>query len=131
MGCHSLLQGIQGLNLNLLHCRQTLYHLSHQEPLGREQEFKLLIDRMWWFLIGWLFLGKEKTFLMLEQYTVSLFLLEMYGTSLFLFWGSTAQGMIRCESSPLRGFQTSIILFYFFKVFFCYVFCCSGWHVGS
>ena len=33
MSCHSLLQGIfptQGLNLGLLHCRQILYHLSHQ-----------------------------------------------------------------------------------------------------
>ena len=33
MGCHFLLQEIfpiQGLNLGLLHCRQTLYHLSHQ-----------------------------------------------------------------------------------------------------
>ena len=33
MGCHSLLQGIfptQGLNPHLLHCRQILYHLSHQ-----------------------------------------------------------------------------------------------------
>ena len=33
MGCHSLLQGIfptEGLNLGLLHCRQILYHLSHQ-----------------------------------------------------------------------------------------------------
>ena len=33
VGCHSLLQGIiqnQGLNLGLLHCRQILYHLSHQ-----------------------------------------------------------------------------------------------------
>ena len=31
--CHFLLQGIfptQGLNLGLPHCRQTLYHLSHQ-----------------------------------------------------------------------------------------------------
>ena len=31
--CHSLLQGIfltQGLNPGLLHCRQILYHLSHQ-----------------------------------------------------------------------------------------------------
>ena len=31
--CHFLLQGIsliQGLNLCLLHCRQILYHLSHQ-----------------------------------------------------------------------------------------------------
>ena len=33
VGCHSLLQGIfpnQGLNPRLLHCRQILYHLSHQ-----------------------------------------------------------------------------------------------------
>ena len=35
VGCHSLLQGIfltQGSNLNLLHCRQILYHLSHPWP---------------------------------------------------------------------------------------------------
>ena len=33
VGCHFLLQGIfltQGFNSGLLHCRQTLYHLSHQ-----------------------------------------------------------------------------------------------------
>ena len=33
MGCHSLLQGIfltQGSNPGLLHCRWTLYPLSHQ-----------------------------------------------------------------------------------------------------
>ena len=33
VGCHSLLQGIfltQGLNTGLPHCRQILYHLSHQ-----------------------------------------------------------------------------------------------------
>jgi len=33
-GCHALLQGIfptQGSNPGLLHCRQFLYHLSHQE----------------------------------------------------------------------------------------------------
>ena len=33
VGCHDLLQGIfltQGLNPGLLHCRQTLYHPSHQ-----------------------------------------------------------------------------------------------------
>ena len=32
---HSLLQGIfliQRLNLGLLHCRQILYHLRHQDP---------------------------------------------------------------------------------------------------
>ena len=36
MGCHSLLQGIfltQGSNLGLLHCRQILYNLNHQESL--------------------------------------------------------------------------------------------------
>ena len=36
VGSHSLLQGIfltQGLNLGLLHYRQILYHLSHQENL--------------------------------------------------------------------------------------------------
>ena len=35
---HSLLQGIvptQGSNLGLLHCRQALYHLSHQ---GRDKD---------------------------------------------------------------------------------------------
>ena len=33
VGCHALLQGIfltQESNLGLLHCGQTLYHLSHQ-----------------------------------------------------------------------------------------------------
>ena len=33
MGCHFLFQGnfpTLGLNLGLLHCRQTLYHLSHE-----------------------------------------------------------------------------------------------------
>ena len=37
MGCHSLLQGIfptQGSNPGLLHCRQTLYPLSHQGSPG-------------------------------------------------------------------------------------------------
>ena len=40
MGCHFLLQGIfpaQGSNPGLLHCRQTLYGLSHQgSPLAGE-----------------------------------------------------------------------------------------------
>ena len=33
VGCHALLQGIfptQGMNPGLPHCRQILYHLSHQ-----------------------------------------------------------------------------------------------------
>ena len=44
MGCHSLLQGIfptQGWNPGLLHCRRTLYHLSHQgSPRTPEEGLK-------------------------------------------------------------------------------------------
>ena len=44
VGCHSLLQGIfltQGLNLGLPHCRQILYHLSHQRgPIGSLLQFQ-------------------------------------------------------------------------------------------
>ena len=38
LGCHALLQGIfptQRSNLSLLHCRQSLYRLSHQKALLR------------------------------------------------------------------------------------------------
>ena len=40
VGCHFLLQGIfltQGSNPGLLHCRQTLYPLSHQGSPGAEE----------------------------------------------------------------------------------------------
>ena len=39
MGCHALLQGIfptQESNPGLLHCRQILYHLSHQGSPGEQ-----------------------------------------------------------------------------------------------
>ena len=45
VGCHSFLQGIfptQGSNSGLLHCRQILYHLSHQ---GSSCVF-ILLDKM-------------------------------------------------------------------------------------
>ena len=42
LGCRALLQGIfptQGSNLHLLHCRQILYHLSHQgSPLHHSRK---------------------------------------------------------------------------------------------
>ena len=43
VGCHSLLQGIfptQGSNPSLLHCRQIIYHLSHQGSPQRKNEHK-------------------------------------------------------------------------------------------
>ena len=50
VGCHSLLQGIfptQGSNLGLLHCRQFIYHLSHQ---GRMYTRMNLMQYLWCFL---------------------------------------------------------------------------------
>ena len=44
VGCHSLLKGIfptQGLNPGLLHCRQILYHLSHQGYTFENNKFKI------------------------------------------------------------------------------------------
>ena len=44
VGCHSFLQGIfltQASNLGLLHCRQVLYHLSHQ---GNPIEYWILCN---------------------------------------------------------------------------------------
>ena len=45
VGCHFLLQGIfpsQGSNPGLPHCRQMLYHLSHQGSPGRVIQILLL-----------------------------------------------------------------------------------------
>ena len=44
-GCHFLLQGIfpiQELNPDLLHCRQILYHLSHQRSLWCAKELEII-----------------------------------------------------------------------------------------
>ena len=48
VGCHFLLQGIfptQGSNPGLSHCRQTLYHLSHQ---GSPWTWVLVNSGSWW-----------------------------------------------------------------------------------
>ena len=58
VGCHFLLQGIfptQGSNPGLSHCRQTLYHLSHQgspEVYGICPLLVILILINW---LGWFF----------------------------------------------------------------------------
>ena len=46
MGCHFLLQGIfpiQGLNLRLLHCSETLYCQTTREALGRKNHGKSVL----------------------------------------------------------------------------------------
>ena len=47
VGCHFLFQGIfptRGLNSGLLHCRQILYHLSHQGSPSRYQGLSQWVD---------------------------------------------------------------------------------------
>ena len=67
VGCHFLLQGIfltQVLSLGLLHCRQTIYHLSHQGSpngetgiknrlmnMGRGEERVRCMERVIWKFI--------------------------------------------------------------------------------
>ena len=60
VGCHFLLQGIfptQGLNPGLLHCRQTLYRLSHGENLlttgqtGKSHDSPFLIYELFFVTI--------------------------------------------------------------------------------
>ena len=44
--CHALLQGIfltQGLNLGLLHCRWSPYHLSHQGHIRKDKHTQRII----------------------------------------------------------------------------------------
>ena len=68
VGCHFLIQEIfptQGLNPGLPHCRQALYHLSHQgSPIGIEKT-----------------IGIEKAFFLVERYrvdTINLFTWYIY-----------------------------------------------------
>ena len=88
VGCHPLLQGIfttQGLNPGLLHCRQILYHLSHQgSPSAHE------VDHYYWPLqlhvFGFFCNVSEKmkmfqTALSLVKSTHCLFILNLHLTS--------------------------------------------------
>ena len=57
VGSHALLQGIfptQGLSLHLLHCKQILYHLSHQGSLMpiRMTVTKITENKCWCREIG-------------------------------------------------------------------------------
>ena len=66
VGCHALFQGIfptQGWNLSFLHCRQTLYHLSHQGgPRDNASElFKRFQRNQWQWLPIW-YLEASKSF---------------------------------------------------------------------
>ena len=72
---HSLLQGTQGLNLSLLHCRQILYHLSHQgSPVLWIRTHKHTAIKMMNFLQGrtmlmtWIWYSEEIRFNWIDAY---------------------------------------------------------------
>ena len=48
--CHALLQGIfptQGSNPDLLHCRQILYRLSHQQTITEQPQDEIFENSSW------------------------------------------------------------------------------------
>ena len=54
VGCHFLLQGIfltQGWNPGLLHCRQVLYHLSHQGSLLKSTHLTPVVHTTVWEIL--------------------------------------------------------------------------------
>ena len=62
MGFHSLLQGIfptQGPNSGLLHCRQILYYLSHQDGTIRKQDWRSNSPSAHTALRGWRQAGEQ------------------------------------------------------------------------
>ena len=57
VGCHALIQGIfptLGSNPGLPHCRQILYHLSHQGDTGLCENSIITIIRNWRFIAEWM-----------------------------------------------------------------------------
>ena len=65
VGSHSLFQGIfltQGSNPDLLHCKQTHYHLSHQwspDKFSRKKNFSIYKNKMNFMLACRLFMAKS------------------------------------------------------------------------
>ena len=56
VGCHALFQGIfppQGSNPGLLHCRQILYHLSHQGSPLATQTGLFIVDSLFNLKDNW------------------------------------------------------------------------------
>ena len=82
VGCHILLQGIlptQGLNPGPPHCRQTLYHLSHQGSTNKSTK-----QPQRWF---WLFLETRRRNEMVGfNYIISILFILLKKTDLKQIW---------------------------------------------
>ena len=89
VGCHSLLQGIfltQGLNPDLPHCRQILYHLSHQ---GSPSQILYIITECW---VGFPML-----------YHRSLWTIYFISTTVYLGEGDGTPLQYFCLENPMDG----------------------------
>ena len=93
VGCHSLLQGIfptQGSNPGFPHCRQILYHLSHQgSPL-----FVIFKKRLFIYL---LYFGCAGSFLCSSEWEFSLVAVNGLLTAMLLFLWSTSSWANRLQ----------------------------------
>ena len=107
VGSHSLLQGIfltQGSNLGLPHCRQTLYHLSHQ---GNWQRVIVgvtwawlqvkSVSRVWLFVTPWTVACQAPPSMGFSRQEHCHFLLQ----GIFLTQGSNL-GLLHCRQTLYR-----------------------------
>ena len=101
VGCHFLLQGIfpnQGSNLGLLHCRQTLYPLSHQGIPSKIFWLEVLMRRFTYWLKSIDFWNISHMFSLHASYRQKLFVMEE-GTSCF-----TATWSLNWFHNEIHGF---------------------------
>ena len=91
VGCHFLLQGIfptQGSNLGLLHCRQTLYRLSHQGSQNIKilrTEFSSSLGNAWLLYLQKVVFTESK---ILTEFTNSVIDIEGQGSLVYCSsWG--------------------------------------------
>ena len=93
VGCHALHQGIfptQGSNPGFPHCRQILYHLSHQgSPL-----FLIFKKRLFIYL---LYFGCVRSFLCCSEWEFSLVAVNGLLTALLLFLWRTSSRVNRLQ----------------------------------
>ena len=108
MGSHSQVQGIfltQGLNLDLLHCRQMcFYHLSYQEATQRKVAAKCPSTK--WLLGG----VSPSTFLILNLRSFPYHQYILYFQCCHLFWAPDAHRQLPWETGPSssKGPQMSL-----------------------
>ena len=119
MGCHFLLQRIfptQGLNLDLPHCRQTLYYLSHQGNPSFGKEFLLWKGRshmatphqQGWKMYHWVSMCFVSTALAKVFMSASPSLQQHVNKSLKAMWCVTREKHVKCYECTVGSHGLSL-----------------------